>query len=185
MNEEAPQFTDVMIDCETLSLSPHPFLLSIAVGGFNALDDSPVGYWTTAISGDQAGDIDERTLRWWMSQDRRTFLEALGNGLPLGTLEEVLTYLSEDIPKIGASRIWVRGIDHFWLENILKFHGYKTPWRYNQIVDLRSVETAAHLAGYPGYSEPEGTSGPRHSALADVKYQINAARKVMQWMDRS
>lgn len=175
-------FTDMMIDCETLSLKPHPFLLSVAMGAFNALDDTEPGYETAAILGNQPGDIDPDTLRWWLSQDRSTFLEALGAGTKKVTLEECLSSIATDLPKIGFERIWVRGIDHFWLETILRFHGYTVPWKYNQVVDLRSVETAAKLAGYPGYSEPEGASGPRHSALADVKYQIKATRSVMQWL---
>lgn len=195
MSTHEPVFTDLMIDCETLSLAPRPYILSIAVGAFNALDLSGCRFWSTSLVGPQPGaDIDADTVRWWLEQDRATLIEALGGpaqkipGLSTDregkeiTLREFLVEAITSIATINPERIWVRGIDHFWLENHFKALGLKAPWKYNQVVDLRSVETAAKLAGYPGYNEPEGASGPRHSALADVVYQINATRSVMQWL---
>lgn len=200
---EEVTYTDVSIDCETLSLDNYPFLLSVAVVPFN-LDVDHVGdhgtpyYWR--IHGKQPdAHIEERTLRWWMCQDERVRAETFGGLIiPEGgsTWAPVLandtastraaTFYLEfmtAIIKLAPERIWVRGVDHVWLASHLTGAGYQPPWSYKSIVDLRSVESVAKRAGYPPSEIPK--TAPNHSALTDAVFQLTLAQDIFRWMSRT
>jgi hypothetical protein len=181
-----PNFTDVMVDLETLGTAPGSILLSVGAVAFN--EAQPEEEWATldikpirvSSSRGYGLAVDEDTLSWWLSQEDAALV----------LLRDCLTSAAMDLHDavkklytwypVGA-RLWGNGAD---FDNVLLNCAFKactipTPWAYR---DNRCYRTLR--AEYKGVvTEPE-FQGVRHDALADALHQTRYLQAIWAYKRR-
>jgi hypothetical protein len=167
---------NVVLDIETLSLSPEAVILSLgAVTDREGFPDQTEFYmefdWPEQeLAGREAT---QDTLDWWRDQevnypglcpmDGNILLE---HGLESFSiwLTHIRSYLAEDEPL----HIWARGpqFDIVVLENAFKQYNLPIPWKYKDILDIR---TAIHCTPLVELAQPEKKHHALSDAIADMK----------------
>lgn len=156
---------DVMIDIETLGLTPDSVILSIAAVEFDWHTGETGNTLYYKIDPNQFGRFDcPKTRSWWSEQDADAFAEAISGKMLLGDAIQQFAQFSN-----SQNCFWSQGTDFDFpiLEHAMRFYGVPTPWRYSAKRDTRTVY---HVCGFdPKSIEREGT---HHNALADCHHQI-------------
>lgn len=157
-----------MLDLETLGNGPTPRPLSIALVLFS-LDRGPVHSEHYYIQQAAApGEVDAETALWWMAQDeaaRSATLEGQKRAVPFG---EAAMAIQSMIGK--QDRLWARGIDWFWMENLYKAWGGTWPFRASQVRCMRFCDQIL----------PAPPATVKHDALADCYAQIEHLRAAVR-----
>lgn len=163
--------TNIMIDLETLGISPSSAILSI---GAVAFDDSakPIGEFYRVIDLqsclDAGLEINGATFYWWLYQDREARDALRKDRQPLA---EVLLDFSAWVygfNTIGKINPWGNGAD-FDIPIIVSAYkalGYKVPWLY---YSSRCYRTWKNLN--KGIAKPK-RMGTYHNALDDARFQV-------------
>lgn len=164
---------DLSIDLETLSLSYDAQILSIGAVFFDA-ETGVMGrdfYRSITVGSDPVGHFDPDTEAWWKGQDPRAS-SVLRDPLadPAGVvLADFYQWVRSDSWHYDPSvRPWGNGsiFDIVILENAFRRFNIKTPWKF---WDVRDVRTVADFAGVSRYDIP--FEGIAHFALDDAKHQ--------------
>jgi len=183
---------DIMIDIETLSLSPRAAIVEIGAQAFDlATGKSGGGGFSVCVAAQSCiafgGDIDQNTVKWWSTQTA---------GIPgSGALENslsivgALTQLQDFTHKVCKSdlsklRIWANGaaFDITVLEYYFKAASLAVPWKYSQVRDARTVyKLAADLGWEWPKVYPHACFVP-HRALDDCSLQIVALQSAYAWL---
>ena len=156
-----------MLDIETLGTGHTPRPLSISFVRFS-LANGPITAYHFHIRQDTApGTVDADTALWWMSQDepaRTAILDGMKHAQLFGSVAGVMA------EKIGKKdRLWARGIDWFWMENLWKAWGGTWPFKAKQVRCMRFCDQICPA--------PEATV--KHDALADCITQIEHLRRAV------
>lgn len=172
---------DVMIDIETLALTPDATILSIGAVKFDK--HGMGGEFYFELKPDQGRMIDPGTALWWAQQGR-----AFDDGLVKYGLLEVLKHLNgfldesyqDDCDRTVLTgdfkgRIWANSpvFDLAILRNAYGQHGIECMWAYHQ---ERDVRTAKAFVDKPDYPEFEGR---QHNALDDAKHQVRLVQQFL------
>lgn len=168
-------FTDFMLDLETLDLAPTAAIIQIAcvpfdfmsyVQGlaFNVYIDK-----LTSIA--NSGTVSKSTLKFWSEQSSNLRNKVLGGTTSivsaLGDLQEFVEYHRT---KGTSIRCW----SHNTFDPPILMHAYAKanmvcPFKHYEFMDIR---TLTYLAGSPNITITNNY-GPKHDARADCLYQID------------
>jgi len=171
-----------MLDCETLSLDARALVTQIALYPFDMETEElihdalhiflPIQPQLDIIP---ARKISAETFVWWMQQNddaRQIFDHNIGDDFE--ELPILMRQLIRRFDKLTDKRNYeliCRGpqADEVWVRTLLEDCGLRAPWRYDKVVDLRTLMRYAglHTADIP---EPQGFIP--HRADWDCKYQI-------------
>lgn len=170
-------YTDVMVDLETVGTAPGSGIISIGAvafeAGMNELDwrlfEVPV---ISTASCRQAGlTSDPDTVLWWEKQEpdaKQVFEAAKTGGAHIAwALTELITFFPTDV------RLWGNGadFDNVLLNCAFKAVGLQTPWKYSASRCYRTLKREILIP------EPK-FKGTRHNALADALHQTRHLQQI-------
>jgi hypothetical protein len=163
-----------MFDIETRSTQPNASILSIGAIRFNRggpikplIEMDQLYIKIDMKSCDDVGmDVDQDTMKWWGMQDKEIQDEAFGGDDRL-PIKDALYALKD---WIGAGTVipWGNGddFDCVVLDQAYKSIGMKTPWRF---WNTRDVRTVLDLAGMkPWHLLPDNKHHPVHDCYRQV-----------------
>ena len=163
----------IMVDIETLGVSPGSAILSIGAIRF---DEGGIGeqyYREISLkSCQEAGlEIDAGTLEWWLSQDEAVTDVLRGGDRLADVLEEFRGYYHD------TEEIWANSpsFDCALLESAYDAVGMDEPWHYSDTRDFRTIRSL------PCAVEVE-REGVAHNALDDARYQARVVCETLQAM---
>ena len=168
---------DIMVDIETLGTQPGCVISSIGGVAFN-----PRGFITgeeyynnvdTVDCANRGFFTDPKTVAWWARQSQAAKDHLLPNQLPV---EQALRNFVDYFTRVGGENIWCHGatFDAPIIEHALKHFGIKTPWKYFNVRDTRTV---FDLFQFDMRTVPR--EGTFHNALADAKHQAYCIQKAL------
>lgn len=161
----------VMVDIETLGLSPGSAILSIGAVRFDEYSLGDEFYREVSLTSCQdAGlDIEASTLEWWLTQDDAV-TGILTGGDPLA---DVLAAFSEYYA--DTEEVWANSpsFDCELLEAAFEVVGMTEPWTFR---DERDVRT---LRSLPCAVDVE-MDGDAHDALDDARYQARIVSETLR-----
>lgn len=177
---------NIMIDLETLDVSPHAAVLSVGAVAFDPLpgDEPGIGeqfhvVFNDVISQQRMGrTIGYDTMLWWMGQstEAKKIFEPEGH-LPHATTDQGILDLIQFIKRNGGQKayLWCKGasFDHVILKDLIESSGFDVPWSFRNERCFRTVEKLF------GVQEEIEFTGVRHNALHDA---IHQARKLQELM---
>jgi hypothetical protein len=173
----------IMLDLETLDTGPRSVITQVGVIAFG-LDDpeTEIRRITESLPAQPQIELKRtisfQTILWWMDQGqsaRQKLRESEGNDMEvlLALVRSIHRKLSELIRTYGESNVelWAKGpqFDVVNLESLFVDCGLPAPWKYNTVMDLR---TLGNLAGVHT-ADVERGGLIEHVASEDAKYQIN------------
>jgi hypothetical protein len=172
----------IMLDLETLDLGPRSIITQVGIIAF-PLDDPETEmrriseYLPVQPQFELKRTVSFATILWWMEQEdaaRKRLKESDGNDMEelLALVRSVHRKLGDLIRAVGETNVelWAKGpqFDVVNLETLFVDCGLQTPWRYDSVMDLR---TLTRLAGIK--TEMIGREGlVPHVAVEDAKFQI-------------
>lgn len=166
----------VMIDIETLGLTPDATILSIGAVEFDETDIGRTFYFE--LCPDQGRYIDPGTALWWAQQSA-----AFNDGLVKYQLDAALHHLSgfldlkydpEQPMTAGfkGSNIWANSpsFDCSILRNAYDQHGMECPWKFWHELDVRTIRRYLPKGLQPIFQ------GRKHHALDDALHQARVVQ---------
>lgn len=170
---------DVMIDLETLGLTPGCVILAIGALPFNQYHE--LGYYTKVsklLAVEEGFTVDKNTQAWWDTQSQEARDESFSG--TLYTAEALLgltEYFKGLIQKHPDSEIVVWGnaasFDIKMLEYAYKHLGIPVPWKYYNEMCFRTLKNLMKCVPAPEFI------GLKHSALADAIHQSHHAELML------
>ena len=165
--------SDLMIDIETLAVSPNSTILTIGAQGFDPFSDTYTDvtfYERITLESQDGRDVDDNTVAWWAKQSEEAQEEAFGEDGRIAIKEAL-----EKLAKIAwkHSNLWANGItfDFVILENAMQAYGVSVPWKYWQLHDARTVYKIC-----PDLPK----LGNNHNALMDCCNQIDLLQQALE-----
>ena len=162
---------DIMIDIETLAVTPDATILTIAAQCFDPMGTGYIDkqyYARITLESQEDRRIDDITVDWWKKQPEAA-AEAMAedNRVPL---EEALDNLHKLCWKCNL--IWTNGpvFDISILENACKSRGRPIAWQYFKVRDARTVYSL-----WPDHPKPPTS----HHALEDCRRQIDILQQTL------
>ena len=157
----------VMVDIETLSISPDACILTIAAQQFNPFEKRSYSelrsfYSRVSIESQRERNVDENTVEWWANQSDKAKEEAFSSENRIA-LSDALSQLS---PLIWQSDfMWINDptFEVNILEHAYQSHNMQIPWKFYLVRDARTVYSL-----HPELKRPPAT----HHALEDCRRQI-------------
>jgi hypothetical protein len=183
MKMTTEQRVGIMIDLESLDTGPRSVVTQVGVIAFQMDDpDTEIRRIGEYLPAQPQMELFKRTVSyetilWWMQQDdaaRNKLKESAGNDseVLLALVRSVHRKLSDLIRSVGEANveIWARGpqFDIVNLESLFVDCGLAAPWRYDTVMDLR---TLGRLAQVSSRDIDRGGLIP-HIATEDCKFQI-------------
>lgn len=166
---------DIMVDIETLGISPRSYILSI---GACTMDGSCTFNEVVGRFGQQDRDIDVDTVHWWSEQSKEA-REVLRHSKQSPTsLHTALILFDDWLKSLNYETIWSHGatFDLVILDDAYRQRSLTTPWKYWQARDTRTlIDTAKLLVGSD--CKPERL-GIHHNALDDALFQADWMRQI-------
>jgi len=132
--------SDLMIDIETLGITPNAMILTIAAQAFDPFSEKFIGdplYFRIDTEMQIGRSIEDSTLNWWNKHpEGQAEAFAEDNRVALST---ALTQLSNMV--WNKQRIWAQGIsfDIPILENAYKQLEIPIPWKWWNVLDTRTM----------------------------------------------
>lgn len=177
------QRVGIMIDLESLDTGPRSVVTQIGVIAFQLDDpDTEIRRIAEYLPAQPQLELFKRTISyetilWWMEQDdtaRGKLKESAGNDseVLLSLVRSVHRKLSDLIRSVGDANveIWARGpqFDIVNLESLFVDCGLAAPWRYDTVMDLRTLGRLAQV-----HSKDIDRAGLiPHIASEDCRFQI-------------
>lgn len=165
----------LMVDMETMAVSPNAVVLSLGAVHFDPHSDEIYDelYFKIDLDDqDKLGrEIDPNTLDWWAKQDPRVMEEAFSQNDRI-SLEEAINRFHKFA--WGCSAFWSHGatFDLVILENIYRQVNKPLPWSYWQLRDTRTLFDIGF--------EPDMSKDSKHDALADARRQARGVQTVFR-----
>ena len=167
-------FSDIVLDIETLSLRPNALVLSVSAIGFNPMEITTNFSNNSTLDillnlDDQPNrDINDDTVSWWSRQNPIIQKKVFGEEGRISVVEAI-----DQITKFCwlKDRIWIQGptFDVPVLNNLFEEYGKGLPWAYHTIRDSRTL-----LDLIPIESE-----SATHDSLADCIRQAIMIQKAL------
>jgi hypothetical protein len=167
---------NIMLDLETLSVTPDAVVLSMAAVEFYPFEDMdtrnprPVESFSILIDVDTQDNraISDDTMAWWARQDQavQDLMFSPDNRIDLSAgLDKLAKFVQ------GKDRIWSQGsFDINILEHAYRQYGKPTPWNFWQISDSRSVIDLSKVDMPPATHDP----------LDDCRRQVLGLKQVFK-----
>lgn len=174
----------IMIDIETMGITPGSIIASIGAFAFNTVNThSAVFYKCVDIRDAQQHGLtfDAGTVVWWINQSEKA-REAISSPYTsplIKSLTDLSDFIKNFIDLEFKGNIWAKPttFDIVLLEAAYRKIGLPIPWHYR---DIRDVRTYCEAAGV--WDEGFPFEGTEHNALDDAinqsKYVITAKRKL-------
>lgn len=170
------KYVDLMIDIETLGVTPGCVIMSVGICPVFPESNAPSFYVRINVAESiKAGfTINEDTQAWWYTQDRELYLETSG-GLetPNNFCSLLTSYLSE-LGDRNNIKLWAKGVafDLPIVEAYFKKQGFAVPWHYGAPMCYRTMKDVF-------YHVPEPLRvGKAHSAIDDARHQAIHLREI-------
>ena len=175
------RYPHLMLDIETLGVTPDAPILSLAAVPFGAGEIAPVAVCFHAVLDLQAeyaagAKASQSTLEWWARQspaarqvlDRAT---TFGNP-PVQVAAALSSYIGTHMAAIFS--VWGNGasFDPVLVSEMFRRHGVLLPWQYNQVRCHRTL-----LALHPHVKKSKPTLA--HDALSDAYAQAQTAAMIL------
>lgn len=163
----------LMVDLETMAVSPNAVVLTLGAVHFNPYGDGYSDKLYMRISIDDQDtlnrEVDPNTLDWWAKQDAKIMEEAFS--------PDDRVPLAEAIDRFhkfawGCDAFWSHGsvFDIVILENIYRQLGKPVPWQFWQIRDTRTLFDLGW--------DPDMPKGGLHDALQDAIRQAAGVQNI-------
>jgi hypothetical protein len=167
----------IMVDLEALGITPECPILTLGAVFFDP-NTGNIGediYFRVDLQSNfEAGrKPDAGTVEWWFHQSPEAQYALFDKNITCYTLYDALKAFTEFCHKCGMKsgpRIWSNGatFDVVILENAYRTMGLDIPWRYTNVLDVRTIKALARPAIKMLDFEFDGT---KHNALSDAKHQ--------------
>lgn len=165
------EFTDVMLDLETMGNKSNAAIVSIGAVEFNIETGETGREFYDVIDLQSCLDkglmVQASTIYWWLQQSDEARKRICANGGDLSLVLQRFTYWMEDC--IDKVKIWGNGarFDIGLLEDAYVACNLKTPWYFRSEMDVRTLVAFAPYikANYP-------MIGVEHDPIDDCKHQI-------------
>jgi hypothetical protein len=156
----------IVIDLETLGLSPDSIILSIGAVATNGEKFYMELDWREQ---QHHRKVDPITCMWWGQQDK-DLCPIKGETLLYDALNDLSLWLPDDKESF---KIWCRGLnfDIAVLDHAYKEYHLPTPWKYNHVRDIR---TALDIIQPQTLAEPKRKHHALDDAIADMWNLVNA-----------
>lgn len=167
---------DMMIDIETLALTPDAIVLSVGAVAFDKYGKIDKRFYRVLNTEDQINFLkrveDPETRKWWETQDINAYQEAFN---PVRCkVSRGMEELSEFIKAYNPVRVWANSpwFDLVILESLYRDIGqrYLIPWTYKQPRDVRTI---VDLAKFSWDKYECGIVGVAHTPVYDCEVQID------------
>lgn len=174
-------FNNVMLDLETLGVTPGSIVLSIGAVEFNESNLGNTFHMGIFVeSSVLAGmTVDASTAMWWISQTMPAQQAILNITADAATLPSVLGRFSVAFPDWKTKKIWANGaaFDFPILSAAYKAVGMIVPWRYSNEMDMRTIKGCVGKQRWDALKEPPTIA---HDGLADAISQARSLQKVLR-----
>ena len=163
----------LMIDMETMAVSPSAVVLSLGAVHFNPYGNGYGDKIYFKIDLDDQDklnrEIDPNTLEWWGKQDPAIMEEAFSEEGRISLVEAMDIFHKF---AWGCDAFWSHGatFDLVIIENIYRQLGKPLPWQYWQLRDTRTLFDL-------GY-DPDMPQGSKHDALQDAIRQAVGVQNI-------
>lgn len=177
------EYSDAMVDLETLGLEPGFSVISIGAVAFNRHEDTPGHTFYVEIhrgSCTEAGlREDPDTVAWWGKQDPEA-QKVLNGTVPL---DEALSRFSVWYRSVGCPAIWGNGpsFDMAMLQACYSALGRSYPWKFWNERCFRTIRDVLEHAGIRGVGQIV-RDGVYHNALDDAMAQAKYTQKILRAM---
>lgn len=169
------------IDIETLGKNPGCVVTQVGIAEFDMNGIKRTMKWTLNIEQQQQRGfvIEADTLKWWSHQNRDLFEEQLSGYCSVAKfysdLDRLMLPLRDD-PTYDPTfdpkdiRVWACGTDFDMpiIKALLEKFGYKAPWPYNGVRDVRTLRKVAKASGNTFIQDKNDKP---HDALSDAMAQ--------------
>ena len=163
----------LMIDLETMAVSPSAVVLSLGAVHFDPYENGYGDKLYMRISIDDQDalgrEVDPNTLDWWAKQDAKVMEEAFSPDDRVPLVEAM-----DRFHKFawGCDAFWAHGstFDITILENIYRQLNKPLPWNYWQIRDTRTIFDLGF--------DPDMPKGGKHDALQDAIRQAVGVQNI-------
>ena len=168
-------YNDIMVDCETLGVSPDSKLLSISAVAFNPFEANPdfSKYPTldliVSLDGQEDRSEDPETIAWWGRRDPEV-IEKIFAEEGRTPFDESLQLLTKFV--WNKERIWAQGVtlDISLLAHAFLSRGMAVPWFYQIVRDSRTLLDLVEVV------QPEVT----HDSLQDCFRQVTGVQQAVK-----
>lgn len=170
---------DIMLDLETLGLTPGHIVLSIGAQAFDRVTGDLGDTFNVCLDVEEqvhAGlKTDPQTLEWWQTKSFEAWQNSTKSAKPVkATLKEFRLWYKFQ----GATAIWANGagFDMPMLEAIYHAFDERVPWHYRHPRDTRTVfDLVGRKMGDYGTE-----NALVHDALADAIFQAKETVKAIK-----
>jgi len=177
------EFTDVMLDLETMGNKSNAAIVSIGAVEFNIETGETGREFYDVIDLQSCLDkglmVQASTIYWWLQQSDEARKRICANGGDLSLVLQRFTYWMEDC--IDKVKIWGNGarFDIGLLEDAYVACNLKTPWYFRSEMDVRTLVAFAPYikANYP-------MIGVEHDPIDDCKHQIGYCVEIWNLLNR-
>lgn len=185
----------IMLDIESLDLAPRSVVSQVGIIAF-PLDDPETEtrrieqYLPIQPQLELGRTMSFSTIFWWMKQDEKArlrFIDNDGNDMEelLALVRSVHRKLSDLIIQAGPSGVefWAKGpqFDVVNLETLFIDCGLDIPWKYDSVMDLRTLMRLANVHT----EQVDSTGVVPHVAIEDCKFQIRCYVEAMRHLRSS
>jgi hypothetical protein len=186
----------IMLDLETLDTGPRSVVTQVGIIAFGLNDpETEIRRIAEYLPAQPQIDVLKRTISfatilWWMDQEdaaRKRLKDSGSNDLEelQALIRSIHRKVSDLIRSVGENNVevWARGpqFDVVNLESLFIDCGLTVPWRYDTIMDLRTLGRLAELK-----SDSVGREGLiPHVAVEDCKFQIRFYIEAMRHLRSS
>lgn len=168
----------IMIDIETMALTPDALVLSIGAMEFSLTAECPVFGDDILLVPDfmeqvsACRRIDQGTQTWWAKQPAEVSEHWRTPSSAWRRMTAVISDLQAFVA--NADTVWAKGpqFDLVILENLLASAGHKAPWAYNAARDVRTALYHCSAERRPGPFSDDVVVEMPHHPLSDCRVQI-------------
>ncbi len=172
---------NVMLDIETLGVTPGSVVLSIGAVEFDQSNLGDVFHMGISVQDSTINGlhVDAGTAVWWLGQDQdaqAAILKMLEGALPL---DQVLDKFAKSFKDWGKKKLWCNGAS-FDIPILVAAHkavGKIQPWKYYNEMDMRTVKAGV---GKKVWDENKEAPTVAHDGLADAISQARTLQKVLK-----
>lgn len=176
----------IMIDLETLGISPLASIVSVGAVVFDPASDGILDNFYARIDLTSCIELgmvpDQSTLSWWLSQPEKTRQEALC-ATPRAHIGTALNTLHVWCSRIAPEAVWAYGVTFDIALLNMAYHKLHRdpPWPYGAIKDAR---TLYHLTEQLSGVKVKQQIDDPHNALSDAVAQALAVQQAYRILPR-
>lgn len=167
-------YSNIMLDLETLATTPNAKVLSISAVAFDPFDlyqdlsANPTLDLLLNLDEQENRDADPSTVEWWSKQDIAVVEKIFGETGRI-SVDDALARLAKFV--WNKDRVWAQGItfDFPILESLYREHNKGIPWKYFKVTDSRTLLSLVEVE----------QKVVNHDSLADCYRQISGVTQAL------